>query len=109
LKPEVGGDMFLWNVGWRCYIPDDGIHPEANHKISAITDFCRKRKYIIPEGSSQTGARGSLVGWGTILQAVWSRVPFPIRSLDFSIDLVLPATLWPWGWLSLLTELTSWG
>jgi hypothetical protein len=36
-----------------------------------------------------------------MLQAGRSRVWFPMRSLDFSIDLTLPATLWTWGWLSL--------
>jgi hypothetical protein len=35
-----------------------------------------------------------LVGWGTMLQAVRSRVRFPVRSLDFPIDLILPAALW---------------
>jgi hypothetical protein len=37
------------------------------------------------------GARGSVDGWDTVLQAGRSRVRFPMRSLDFSIDLILRA------------------
>jgi hypothetical protein len=41
------------------------------------------------------GARGSIVGWGTMLQTGRSRVRFSMRSLDFSFHLILSATLCP--------------
>jgi len=47
------------------------------------------------------GARGGALGWGTALQVGRSRVRFPMVSMEFIIDIVLPAALWPWGWLSL--------
>jgi len=47
------------------------------------------------------GARGGTVGWGTVLQVGWSWVWFPMVSLEFFIDIILLAALWPWGWLSL--------
>jgi hypothetical protein len=55
---------------------------------------------------SRTGARGSVVGWGTMLQAGRS----PVRVQDevvFSIYLILPAALWPWGLLSLQQKWVS--
>ena len=41
------------------------------------------------------------VGWGTALQVGRSRVRFPMVSLEFFIDIILPAALWRWGRLSL--------
>ena len=42
------------------------------------------------------GARGSAVGWGTVLQTGTSRVRFPMVSMEFFIDIILPTALWPW-------------
>jgi hypothetical protein len=46
-------------------------------------------------------ARCSVVVCGAMLQVGRSLDRFPMRSLDFSVYLILPAALWPWGRLSL--------
>jgi hypothetical protein len=53
------------------------------------------------------GICGSIVGWGTMVQTGRSLVRFPIRSLGFLIDLVLPATLWPWGSTQPVTKMSA--
>ena len=40
---------------------------------------------------------GGAVVWGTTLQAGRSRVRFSMVSLEFFIEIILPAALWPRG------------
>jgi len=44
---------------------------------------------------------GDAVCWGTTFQASRSRFQFPMGSLEFFVDLILPSPLWPWNRLIL--------
>jgi hypothetical protein len=50
--------------------------------------LCREQSVfqLFDYGTKPKGSRGSVVGWGTVLQTIRSRVRFPM-SLDFSVDL----------------------
>jgi hypothetical protein len=50
---------------------------------------------------------GSVVGWYIMLEAGRSRVRFLMTSLEFSINLILPAALCPWIRIHPLTEMTT--
>ena len=63
--------------------------------------YSKLRSQIMKIQAVLRRARGSTVGWGTAVQVRRSRVRFPKVSLEFFIDIILPAALWPWGRLSL--------
>jgi hypothetical protein len=46
-------------------------------------------------------------GLGTLLPAGRLQVPFPVVSLEFFIDVFLPATLWPQGSTQPLTQMST--
>jgi hypothetical protein len=66
-------------------------------RILRATMFC----YICTDRCLAFGAHGNVFDIGTMLQAGRSSVRFPKKSLDFSIGLIIPAALRPWGRLSL--------
>jgi hypothetical protein len=52
-------------------------------------------------------AQSSVVGGGIMLQAGKLQILIANEVNGFSINLILPATLWPWGQLSLLPEMST--
>jgi hypothetical protein len=52
-------------------------------------------------------ARDSVVGWGTLLQAGSSRVPFPMWSLDYFNLLNLSSRIMTLGYIQPLTEMST--
>jgi hypothetical protein len=70
----------------------------AGHRTFVNTFTCNGN--LDPLHTGQWGTRWRS-GWGTALQTGRSRDRFPMVSLDFFIDIILPVALWPWGRLSL--------
>jgi hypothetical protein len=56
----------------------------------------------------QFWTHSSLPGWGTMLPAGRSRIWFPMRSLNISMYVILPAALGLLSWLSLQQKWVPW-
>jgi hypothetical protein len=52
-------------------------------------------------------AAGGAVRLGTALQAGRSLVRFPMVSLEFFNDIIIPAALWPWGSTQFLINMST--
>jgi hypothetical protein len=63
------------------------------HIVMYFLCFKIEKFYISDTRRSRSTVRGGAVGRGTELQARRSRVRFPVVSLEFFIDIILPAAL----------------
>jgi hypothetical protein len=100
---DIFGALSLLHAGSvRINIPARTVNHTGDGYDKQIRDSFEafKKKFVVVCNASRE-VRDSVVGWGIMLRAGRWRVRFPIRSLDFSIDLILQAAQWPWGQLSL--------
>jgi hypothetical protein len=105
--PDVSKELSAFNLKGRGYQEDLPSGTAAPQNLQVSLQFLVVCCTFLHERQTPCKMWNLLwisaiaVGWGTALQAGRSRVRFPIMSLEFFIDIFLPAALWTWGWLSL--------
>jgi hypothetical protein len=67
-----------WSLPWATWIQSTAPHPISTRSILILSTHLRHNYFLWMET-----ACGSVVGWGTMLQNVRSRVPFLMRSVYF--------------------------
>jgi len=98
LQQQDGGYALLWKlfyifnstvIDWTCLFLVVLDTLSVTHTIG-----CRSCRMSV-------AVRCGALCWGTALQAGRSWVQFQVvSSLEFFINIILPAALWPWGWYS---------
>jgi hypothetical protein len=95
--------MFRYEVSGRL------VRGRSGTPTTALQELNPRNFSIFQRYPRICGARGGAVGRGTVLQAGTLRVRFPMVSLEFFIDIILPAL----GLTQPLTYIskrnTSWG
>jgi hypothetical protein len=86
-------NSFASRVATSGHFPKHYFGTRTKRDIYALSLFCTRAqlKHLL---LALIWARGSVVGWGTMLQAGRSRVRV-LMSLIFEIYLIFPAALWP--------------
>jgi hypothetical protein len=98
LEPPQGGHSSCWNFNLGPPEYEDVILMHFHGGKAAACEAETFSHCLIC--SCMAGECGSIVVWGTMIQAGISQDRVPMRWI-FSIYLILPAALWLWGWLSL--------
>ena len=92
------GLWWSWKDGnTRAFAGRDEV---VKHKVnqSKVTEMWRKLRSTMFH--NLYAYRILTVGWSTALQVGRSRIRFPMVSMEFFIDIIVLAALWPWVWLS---------
>jgi len=81
---------WFYHIRWRYPLTESSGASGMSHHISGqeVPNVLKALQYF-------KGACHSAVGWGIVLQVGRSWVWFPMVSMEFFINIILPAALWP--------------
>jgi hypothetical protein len=89
-----------FNIQYYCRIQTTSTQQQQCSSRHQCSNYSDTGRFILGNCNLVTWVASSTMIGGTALQTGRSRVRFPIVSLEFFIDVILPAALWPWSSLS---------
>jgi len=113
-RKKILGQYFKISLAFSLTCVQHGLWARIPTRVSINVDGCTSRverntkkennsNFGVIELKQNTNCLWNSM-WKSALQAGRSRVRFPLASLQFFIDIFLPAAQWPWGWLSSLLK-----